>query len=181
MAFKTVESLDADTTISLGGFNKKTRKDNPTEIEGYYIGSKQVQGKTKMDNIHYFKTDKGNVAVWGKTDMDKKIASVPRGAMTRVAFSNMKPTKNGDMYVYTVQVDDENTIEVGAAPAPTRQAAASYDDGDDPRPEDQESDSDDESNDDEAEERQQTAALQAAERKAKLDALLKKPAAKGSK
>ena len=40
MAFTTITDLSADETISLGGFNKKTRKENPTSVEGYYLGKR---------------------------------------------------------------------------------------------------------------------------------------------
>jgi hypothetical protein len=43
MAFKETNGAESDTSISLGGLNKKTNKPNPTSIEGYYIGSQQIK------------------------------------------------------------------------------------------------------------------------------------------
>jgi hypothetical protein len=131
MAFKTVVSLDADVTVSLGGTNKKTNKKNPTQIEGYFLGSKKVADKKKKDGIsfiHIFQTDKGNVGVWGKTNMDRQLINVNPGTMTRVTFQKMRATPNGDMYVYEVAIDEDNVIE---PPTATDSADASSDDSDD--------------------------------------------------
>ncbi len=175
MAFKTLVALNAETTISLGGYNKKAKKENPTSIEGYYLGSKQVDDaktKGKVNNIYYFQTPKGNVAVWGKTDMDKKMSGATLGACTRITHTGFKPTKNGEMYVYSVEVDTDNTIEVEAQ-APTQSSRFSQDEE---LP--YENDGEQELADYEAEEASQTAALaqaeSAASRKANVEALLNK-------
>lgn len=118
MAFKEIQSLDAETTISLGGFNKKTRQDNPTQITGYYLGSKTVpsqKSKTGKAYIHIFQTAEGNVGVWGKTDLDRKMSALAEklGVMVRVTQNGTKPTKGGnDMYIFRVEVDADNRIEV---------------------------------------------------------------------
>lgn len=118
MAFKEIQSLDAETTISLGGFNKKTRQDNPTQITGYYLGSKTVpsqKSKTGKAYIHIFQTVDGNVGVWGKTDLDRKMQALTEkvGVMVRVTQNGTKPTKGGnDMYIFRVEVDADNSIEV---------------------------------------------------------------------
>jgi hypothetical protein len=118
MGFKEVASLDTDTTIALGGTNKKTGKPNPVQVEGYFIGSKTVESKMSKDGfakLHILQTSKGNVGVWGKTDLDRKMLQVTPGAMIRI-------TQNGrlelpgkmPMYKFKVEVDSENTIEVSA-------------------------------------------------------------------
>lgn len=117
MSFKEVASLDAEVTISLGGVNKKTGKKNPTSIEGYYLGSRVVESKKGESKIHFFQTSKGNVGVWGKTDSDRKLSGVTPGTMTRISFDKMQPTPNGEMYKYKVEVDGDNTIEVGGISA----------------------------------------------------------------
>lgn len=116
MAFQEIASLDADVTIALGGRNKKTNKDNPKSVEGYYLGSKEVRSpksKTGFASIHILQTAKGNVGVWGKTDMDRKIKSVTPGTMIRVTHTGMQATPNGEMYKYSVEQDTDNTIDVG--------------------------------------------------------------------
>jgi len=115
MAFKEVSDLNPDTTISLGGTNRKTNKTNPTEVEGYYMGSRKVDDNKKKSGfsyIHVFQTVKGMLGVWGKTDMDRKVIEVQPGTMTRVTSTGTRPTPNGDMYVFKVAIDDTNVIEV---------------------------------------------------------------------
>lgn len=175
MAFKTITDLSADVTISLGGTNRKTNKKNPTEVEGYYLGNRQVEDKKKKDGksyIYFFQTSKGNIGVWGKTDLDRKMASVQVGTMTRASFDKMVPTPNGEMYKFKVEVDTENTIEV----ASSFQASASS--SNEPSFDAEESLDEDTQNDDEddqdALEAAQQAALARAERAAKVAALVGK-------
>jgi len=115
MAFKKVIDLDSDTTTALGGVDKKTGKKNPTTVEGYYIGSKKVdspKAKSGFAYLHVLQTADGNLGVWGKTDLDRKMLNVVPGTMTRINQTGKKATKNGDMYLFQVEVDEENTIEV---------------------------------------------------------------------
>lgn len=117
MGFKEVLSLDCDTTISLGGEDKKTKKPNPTKIEGYYIGTKEVGpnkfNKNKQDVVHVFQTKEGNTGVWGKTDLDTKLKNTVPGRMVRVTFTGTIPTNKGnDMLKFKVEIDDSNTIDV---------------------------------------------------------------------
>ncbi len=141
MAFQELPDMDCETTYALGGFNKKTRKDNPTEAEGYFIGSKQVvskKSKTGFAALHIFQKPGGeNFGVWGKTDLDRKMSVVTPGNLVRVTFTGMKETENNPMYKYKVQVDKEDTIEVGdftqqsAPPTQDTTPDAGYDDADD--------------------------------------------------
>lgn len=117
MGFKEVLDLDANMTISLGGRDKKTGKPNPTQAEGYFLGSKQVvskRAKTGFSYLHILQTEEGNLGIWGKTDLDRKIRSVPAGAMTRITQSGMQVTENGDMYKFRVEVDADNSIDVSS-------------------------------------------------------------------
>jgi hypothetical protein len=175
MAFKTVNSLEADNTISLGGTNRKTGKTNPTSIEGYYLGSRQVQDNKKKSGVSFiyiFQTSKGNVGVWGKTDMDRKMAQTPAGVMTRVTATGTRPTPNGDMYTFKVEVDSDNTIEVQA---PTASIGRQVDDFDD-EPTQFASSNDLDDEDEEQNEALRQAEEAAAARKARTAALLKKKA-----
>lgn len=168
MAFKTITSLDADNTISLGGFNKKTRKDNPTSVEGYYLGYRKVDSKKAKNGwcyIHFLQTATGNLGVWGKTDLDRKLLQVTPGTMIRASFDKMVPTPNGEMYKFKVELDDENTIEVSFSD----QQQESGDAGDsDDNYETVTEESEEYTND----EHVQQTALIAAEKKARVEALL---------
>jgi hypothetical protein len=118
MAFKEVSDLSTDNAIALGGFNRKTNKENPTTITGYYVGSKEVdspKSKTGKAKLHVFQNAKGNVGVWGKTDLDQKMKAATIGALTRVTFTGMQETKNNPMYKYKVEINLDDTIEVASA------------------------------------------------------------------
>jgi hypothetical protein len=117
LAFKEIASLDADKTITLGGVDKKTGKKNPTKIEGYFLGTRETGpnkfNRQRMDVVHVFQTPEGNVAVWGKTDLDTKLKAVYPGRMVRATFTGSVPTNKGnDMLKYKIEVDDANSIDV---------------------------------------------------------------------
>lgn len=117
MAFKEVASLDCDTTITLGGKDKKTGKSNPKQIEGYFLGTREIGpnkfNKQKVDVVHVFQTKDGNVGVWGKTDLDTKLKNAIPGRMVRATFTGSIPTNKGnDMLKFKVEVDNSNTIDV---------------------------------------------------------------------
>lgn len=177
MGFKEVTSLDTDHTTALGGINKKTGKSNPTSAEGYYLGSKKVESKKARSGfayLHILQTPKGNLGIWGKTDLDRKILSVPPGSMVRVTHTGMLTTPNGDMYKFKVEVDSDNTIEVSAS-AEDHSVGVSEEtwSNDDENSDSIEQDS---SGDDDYGQ----AVLAAAERKAKVEALLKGPLSKSN-
>lgn len=130
MAFQEIADLDCTTTVALGGVNKKTNKKNPTTLEGYFIGTKQtpnLKSKTGESALHIFQTADGNVGVWGKTNLDQKLKSAVVGAMTKVTFTGMQPTKNNPMYKYSVAQDKDNCIEVAT---PNNDAADNADSND---------------------------------------------------
>lgn len=133
MAFEEVTSLNCEVTTALGGVNRQTGKPNPTKAEGYYLGSKEVESRKSKNGkakLHIFLTPNGNLGVWGKTDLDRKMASVTPGAMVRVTQNGKTPTPNGDMYKFKVEVDRENTMDVsGLTDAAPVQESASYDEG----------------------------------------------------
>lgn len=128
MAFETLADLDCSVTTALGGRDKKSGKANPTELTGYFIGTRQVnspKSKTGLSALHVFQTEKGNVGVWGKTNLDAKLQGVTPGFMTRITFTGMKETKNNPMYTYRVEVDKADSIDVTAI-----QSSASTEEGD---------------------------------------------------
>lgn len=119
MAFETLADLDCSTTTALGGKNKEG-KANPTTITGYFIGTRAVvskKSKTGEAALHVIQTPKGNVGVWGKTNLDSKMKGVTPGHAVRITFTGMVETKNNPMYKYKVEVDKDNFIEVATADA----------------------------------------------------------------
>ncbi len=131
MAFQEVTDLSCEVTVSLGGVNKKTNKPNPTKLEGYYLGYREVDSKMnpgKKDRIHAFQTQKGNVGVWGKTDLDRKLDAAIVGALTRVSFDKMVPSARGSMYKFKVEIDKENVIETLQSDSNVSASNESFDD-----------------------------------------------------
>lgn len=115
MAFTEVVDLNCEITTAIGGTNRKTGKANPSSLEGYYLGCRTVQDRKKksgVSNIYIFQTAKGNVGVWGKTDLDRKMTQAAPGVMTKVEFASMRQTPNGEMYTYRVLLDKDRSIEV---------------------------------------------------------------------
>lgn len=173
MAFKEVSDLNADTTVSIGGLNKKTNKKNPTSIEGYYLGSKQVADKKKKSGVSYIyilQTPKGNVGVWGKTDLDRKMLAAPVGNMVRISHDGMVNTPNGEMYKYKVAYDPENTIEVTGAQEANETSFGTSSVDDEDAGYEEETEDEDESY---ARVTAPVAAMSASDRKAQVEALLK--------
>lgn len=136
MGFEEIRSLDTDTTTAIGGLNRKTGKKNPSSAEGYFLGTKQVvspKSKTGYAALHILQTSAGNLGVWGKTDMDRKMQSVAPGTMVRITHSGMQATPNGEMYKFRVEVDPSNTVDVaglggGAAEGEEAQEASGFQD-----------------------------------------------------
>lgn len=116
MGFKAVASLDCDVSTALGGYTDKTKKTlNPTQAEGYYLGTKVTTGgKFGDSNLHILQTPEGNIGIWGKTDLDRKIKAVKPGTMVRLtATDERRPSNKGnDMHVFLVEEDQDNRIEV---------------------------------------------------------------------
>lgn len=179
MAYEEIVALDAETTIALGGFNRKTNKANPTQIEGYYLGKKTVSSPKSRDgvaNLYILQTSKGNVGVWGKTNLDKKMRDAVPGRMTMLIQAGTQKTQNGEMYLYTVKQDASDTIKVStpSSSAPTLNTDEEIDGGYSAGSYGSDEDESEDVDTYEQEEVRQKSALGAAERKAKLDAVLNK-------
>lgn len=120
MAFKTIQDLDCEVVVALGG-KDENGKANPTQVEGYYLGFRRVASKLSKSgfaNIHVFQTEEGNVGVWGKTNLDQKLLAATPGTMIRATFTGTKPIPGKKaMYMYKVEIDEENKIEVNLAEA----------------------------------------------------------------
>jgi hypothetical protein len=167
--FKEVASLDAEVTVALGKTDKKTGKAYPKSAEGYYLGSRKVENKRGESVLHFLQTAKGNLGVWGTTDLNRKLGQVASGTMVRVTSTGTKATPNGEMYTYKVELDNDNTIDVSglseneSSYADEQEESSSYSDQDD----------DNSGDNQEEDDTYAIAAAQQAERAAKVQALLK--------
>lgn len=118
MGFTEVADLDCNVTTAIGGVDKKSGKKNPTTITGFFIGSREVpskKSKTGFAWLHVLQTEKGNVGVWGKTNLDQKMRAVKPGQLCKIDFVGMVETQNNPMYKYKVAVDPAKYIEVATA------------------------------------------------------------------
>lgn len=114
MALTKVMDLDCDNTIAIGG-KDGDGKSNPTGVKGFYLGYRKVDTDYGEAKLHVFQTKNGNLGVWGKTDLDRKLSAVELGNYTEVTFAGMKAsTKKGrkPSYKYDVAQDSDNAIEV---------------------------------------------------------------------
>jgi hypothetical protein len=120
MAFKKkLKGSMSTLTINIGGFDKTTRKDNPTQIEGFYLGAREIFSRAfnKTDLIHTFQTATGEVGVWGKTDLNKQLKTTVPGTMVLVKYLGLERLKSGNsMHSYEVYEDSDNCIEVVTTP-----------------------------------------------------------------
>lgn len=115
MAYEEVTDLYTETTIALGEKGKVGET-----IEGYYLGYKLVDGDYGPCKVHAFKTQSGDVGVWGKTLLDKLLKDEHKGFMCLVTFTGMIPPKKKGRrpaYSYRVQVDRDKQLNSRSAAA----------------------------------------------------------------
>lgn len=134
MGFSEVLVLDCDKAVGLGGRDKKTGKPNPKTATGHFVGSKDIASKyskTGFAKLHILSTPEGTLGVYGKTDLDQKMAAVTPGALVRITQTHSVPTTKGnDLFKFKVEVDMDNMIDVGNFSQSSAAASDSSDDGD---------------------------------------------------
>lgn len=118
------EALGEVQTIQLGGINKTTGKKNPTELEGYYLGSEDRPNKfnsNKPQKFYMFETADGQVGIYGKTGLDRVLRGARIGAMTKVVSTGevIDTGKGNPMKVFKAYQDKANFIEVASQPSST--------------------------------------------------------------
>ena len=112
MAFKKKFDGTVDEAIQLGDKNKPNERPS---IEGYFMGSKDTPDSGYgPGKLHIFQTEKGTVGVWGKTNSNRLLTSDIIGQMVRLTFTGMGEKKKGKnpAYLYSVEHDSSNTIEM---------------------------------------------------------------------
>lgn len=87
-----------------------------TPMTGYYLGSREVDTDYGEALIHEFQKEDGkHVSVWGFTVLDKKLANIQKGILTRVTYKGkeqIKTKKYGlkDVHTCTVEMDPSKSI-----------------------------------------------------------------------
>lgn len=164
MAYEKMADLGTDTVSALGGTNSKTGKPNPSQVEGYYLGARSVVTSTGASVIHVFQTPKGNEGVWGTKKLNDNLTRTVVGKMVLVKYKGkIKITGGKTQHTYEFFIDKSNAIEVDTLP-----------EGNSIVEDEDMTDTDDSTDNTDDEDAAQTAALVAAERQAKVQALLNK-------
>ncbi len=114
MAFQEVQALNAKKYITLGGTDKKSGEVYPSEIEGYFLGTKEKEGMYGQAFTHFFKTKFGVIGVNGKTQLNQKLEMVKPGVRTRVIYEGLHKQGVKSFHNYSVAFDTEDTIPVAS-------------------------------------------------------------------
>jgi hypothetical protein len=131
MAYEKLVDLGTELVTALGGSDNKTGKANPMSIEGYYLGSKNVQTTNGPSVIHVFQTAKGNQGVWGTKKLNDNLTSKVTGKMTLVEYTGKVKIAGGKtQHTYNIMVDKTNVIEVPDLQAGSSDAGPQNFDGD---------------------------------------------------
>lgn len=171
MAFKKKPSLDVDNVFKLGGVDKKG-KACPKQIEGFYVGSRTVEGDQGTSTIHVFQTAKGKLGIWGSKTLNTTLSADDIGYMVRVTYLGKKKlTKGRTQHMYDIEIDEDQRSEEAASDESEDEGLEASDESEDS--EDTEDEEEVESEEDE-EPAPALAASSAAERKAKVQALVNK-------
>jgi len=182
MAFNDYSSPKPDSWVTVGGVTREGVK-NPSSLEGYYMGTISEPSsfdKNKLKHTHLIQTAKGIAGVNGSSNLNFKMKDSennllkrgisPIGVKLRIEFVGTKPSSKGNptkLYKVTFDVSDINeAIASGVVTAPVEEYASNEEDESYTSAEVDTADDEDDA--------LQTAALAAAERKAKVEALLAK-------
>jgi hypothetical protein len=115
MAFKPLES---SSSKSLGEKFKFQKAGDV--LTGYYLGSETIEINGEPATKHNFKTGSGLVSPLGTADLNRRLADVPEGTMTRVTYKgkvsvrNNKLKKSYMMNSFEIEVDEDDVIALGA-------------------------------------------------------------------
>lgn len=169
MAFKKKANLDVETVFKLGGVDKNG-KPQPKQIEGFYVGSRTTETEMGPSTIHVFQTSKGQQGIWGSKTLNTTLSANDVGYMIRVTYTGKKKLSKGKtQHTYDIEIDEEQQSTVLLA---SSEAEGNDDDGNEVDYEDSEAEDINSENDEEP--APVLAASSAAERKAKVQALVNK-------
>lgn len=124
MARKSVQDLSTVGTVEF--------KNAGQEFSGYYLGYRNVTSDYGVHKLHVFNTPEGNIGAWGTAKLDDLISKVPAGAMTYIAYQGKQKLGGGrTMKKFTVDFDDELTIDISTVAGAGNAALASADEASD--------------------------------------------------
>ena len=93
------------------------KKGHVSSVEGAYLGAKKIVTQLGEQFIYNFQKDSKEIfGVYGFTNLNARMESVPKGSYCRVTYSGKKEceTKFGRKPVHQciVEIDDESTTSV---------------------------------------------------------------------
>lgn len=101
------------------------------QLTGYYLGSFDYDGEYGPTKRHLFKTKKGTKVVMGQKHLTDLLADEKPGVLVQVTYESDKKVKKGNpMKVYTLDIDDEQTLSADEIPSEIESAEEpdNYDD-----------------------------------------------------
>lgn len=125
MARRPVLDLDAEKTIN---FTTKGQ-----EFSGFYLGFKTVKNDLSKDGtsrIHIFRTDEGNVGIWGTKKLNDKLQGIldqtqrtHQSYLTYITYGGkVKLGVGKTQHLFDVDFDDEITQDLGTIATNSDQA-----------------------------------------------------------
>lgn len=113
MAYEEIGEIQ---TVVLGGVDKKSRKTNPTELEGHFVAVEQRPNKfnpQKPQNYYIFQTPVGLRGVFGKAGIDRVMKGALLGAMIKLVSTGelLDTGKGNPMKVFKAYQDKNNRID----------------------------------------------------------------------
>lgn len=122
MAFKKIEASNSQ------GEKFKFEKEGTT-LTGHYLGSEVIEINGDPATKHSFKVGDKIISPLGSADLNRQLANVPDGVMTRVTYLGKKSVKSAklkktfQMNSYSVEVDEDDRIS-SAMPTSSRSEKA---------------------------------------------------------
>lgn len=146
---RKIIDLQADSTIQMDKVGQKA--------VGNYLGFKTVTTGFGPSKLHVLAGEGGTLGVWGGAQLDAKLATVPKGALTFVTFTTKSVIKNGKRTPkgYDVEYDDENIMDIGNVAVSLSKEPAEDQEYSDPQNEEEAADTDPYDDSDDGEEAQE--------------------------
>lgn len=114
------------TQVNLNAHKMADEKLIDRPFEGYYIGSRECEGKNGPFMVHDFISQKSSekISFYGFTALNAKLEQVSLGAAVRITYNGKKlmKTKYGNKEVHQVTVEQDSTRKFEVAdPVPSKQ------------------------------------------------------------
>ena len=136
MARKTIQSLVAEKIAEL--------KNKGETVDGYLLGHSDKQTQFGLSRLFILCTSDGSkIGVWGSTILNGFMASVKQGQHVWITYNGKTKSSKGNLVKqFTVDVDDEDVIDVGLVSDNSTSQLSSDEDSDAPSYDDEDTELD---------------------------------------